>query len=92
MESGNIAELADPRLEGRYDEEQLYRVVLTASYCVRQTDIWRPPMSEVNKQITVSRNCHVLLSSSLSQQDSHSHFHLNEAFFCVIYTGVGAAN
>lgn len=50
MESGNIGELADPKLEGKYDEDQLYRVVLTASYCVRQTAMWRPPMSEVNEQ------------------------------------------
>jgi hypothetical protein len=48
MESGNIGELADPRMEGRYDAEQLYRVILTASYCVRQTAIWRPTMTEVN--------------------------------------------
>ncbi|TKY54615.1 receptor serine/threonine-protein kinase [Spatholobus suberectus] len=52
MESGNIAELADPRLEGKYDEEQLYRVVLTASFCVRQTATWRPPMSEVLELLT----------------------------------------
>ncbi|KAL2338598.1 hypothetical protein Fmac_013044 [Flemingia macrophylla] len=47
MEAGNIGELADPRMEGKYDEDQLYRVVLTASYCARQTATWRPPMSEV---------------------------------------------
>lgn len=52
MESGNIAELADPRMEGRYDVEQLYRVVLTASYCVRQTAIWRPAMTEVLELLT----------------------------------------
>ncbi|XP_027368772.1 probable receptor-like serine/threonine-protein kinase At5g57670 [Abrus precatorius] len=52
MESSNIAELADPKLEGKYDEEQLYRVVLTASYCVRQTATWRPPMSEVLELLT----------------------------------------
>ncbi|RDX58497.1 putative receptor-like serine/threonine-protein kinase, partial [Mucuna pruriens] len=52
MESGNIAELADPRLEGKYDGEQLYRVILTASYCVRQTATWRPPMSEVLELLT----------------------------------------
>ncbi|XP_054807464.1 probable receptor-like serine/threonine-protein kinase At5g57670 isoform X2 [Prosopis cineraria] len=47
MESGNIRELADPRMEGAYDEEELNRVVLTASYCVRQSPLWRPQMSEV---------------------------------------------
>ncbi|CAJ2649704.1 unnamed protein product [Trifolium pratense] len=52
MESGNIGELADPRMEGRYDAEQLYRVILTASYCVRQTAIWRPTMTEVLELLT----------------------------------------
>lgn len=49
MESGDIYELADPKLGGKYDVEQMYRLVLTASYCVRQTSIWRPSMSEVHK-------------------------------------------
>ncbi|KAK6127027.1 hypothetical protein DH2020_039225 [Rehmannia glutinosa] len=47
MESGNLNELADPKLEGRYDMDQLFRVTLTASYCVRQSSIWRPSMTEV---------------------------------------------
>ncbi|KAK7265306.1 hypothetical protein RJT34_32924 [Clitoria ternatea] len=59
MESGNIGELADPTLEGRYDEEQLYRVVLTASYCVRQTATWRPPMSEVLELLTSGQDSEV---------------------------------
>lgn len=48
MESGNLAQLADPKMKGKYDVEQLHRVVLTASYCVRQTSVWRPSMSEVH--------------------------------------------
>ncbi|KAI4335455.1 hypothetical protein L6164_014099 [Bauhinia variegata] len=56
MESGNIAELADPRLEGKYDEEQLYRLVVTASYCVNQSAIWRPPMSEVLELLTSGKD------------------------------------
>ncbi|CAL0325595.1 unnamed protein product [Lupinus luteus] len=57
MESGNIAELADPKLEGKYDEDELHRVVLTASYCVRQTATWRPPMSEVLELLTNGQDC-----------------------------------
>ncbi|KAE9609832.1 hypothetical protein Lal_00006349 [Lupinus albus] len=57
MESGNIAELADPKLEGKYDEDQLHRVVLTASYCVRETATWRPPMSEVLELLTNDQDC-----------------------------------
>ncbi|KAK7388467.1 hypothetical protein VNO78_23283 [Psophocarpus tetragonolobus] len=59
MESGNIAELADPRLEDKFDGEQLYRVVLTASYCVRQTATWRPPMSEVLELLTSGQETEV---------------------------------
>ncbi|XP_050371823.1 probable receptor-like serine/threonine-protein kinase At5g57670 [Argentina anserina] len=47
MESEDITKLADPKLEANYDAEQLHRVVLAASYCVRQTSVWRPSMSEV---------------------------------------------
>ncbi|MBA0601291.1 hypothetical protein Gorai_004472, partial [Gossypium raimondii] len=39
MESGNITELADPKLEGKYDEDQMHRSVLTACYCVRQSAV-----------------------------------------------------
>ncbi|XVE71765.1 hypothetical protein DITRI_Ditri10aG0178100 [Diplodiscus trichospermus] len=49
MESGNITELADPKLKGKYDEDQMHRSVLTACYCVRQSAAWRPSMSEVLK-------------------------------------------
>ncbi|XP_042493982.1 probable receptor-like serine/threonine-protein kinase At5g57670 isoform X2 [Macadamia integrifolia] len=47
MESGDIAELADPKLEGKYDINQMDRLVLTASYCVSRSSIWRPSMTEV---------------------------------------------
>ncbi|KAK3026282.1 hypothetical protein RJ639_041231 [Escallonia herrerae] len=47
MESGNIDDLVDPRLGGRYDMDQMHRLLLTVSYCVRQSTIWRPSMTEV---------------------------------------------
>ena len=47
MESGKISELVDPRLGGKYDADQIYKVVLTASCCVRQSSAWRPSMTEV---------------------------------------------
>ncbi|XP_031095681.1 probable receptor-like serine/threonine-protein kinase At5g57670 [Ipomoea triloba] len=47
MEGGKLDELADPRLEGDYEMDQLHRMVLTASYCVRQSSMWRPTMTEV---------------------------------------------
>lgn len=47
MESGKLNEMADPKLENKYDMDQLHRLVLTASYCVRQTSVLRPSMTEV---------------------------------------------
>lgn len=41
-------ELADPSLERKYDMNQMDRLILTASYCVRQSSIWRPSMAEVH--------------------------------------------
>ncbi|KAH6819267.1 Protein kinase superfamily protein [Perilla frutescens var. frutescens] len=63
MESGNLNELADPKMKGRFDMEQLYRVALTASYCVRQSSIWRPSMTEVLQLLTNGQESDVGRSS-----------------------------
>ncbi|XP_024960635.1 probable receptor-like serine/threonine-protein kinase At5g57670 [Cynara cardunculus var. scolymus] len=47
MDSRDICRLIDPDLEGEYDSDQLYRLVLTSSYCVQQSSDWRPSMTEV---------------------------------------------
>ncbi|KAK6944260.1 UspA [Dillenia turbinata] len=47
VDSGDFDELADPRLGGEYHPGQFQRLVLTASYCIRQSSIWRPSMTEV---------------------------------------------
>lgn len=47
MECGKISELVDSRLSGKYDEDQVRKVVLIASCCVRQSSTWRPSMTEV---------------------------------------------
>ncbi|CAA0820014.1 Probable receptor-like serine/threonine-protein kinase [Striga hermonthica] len=47
MESGNLRELVDPKLKGKYEMDQLFKVALTASYCVRQSSLYRPSMTEV---------------------------------------------
>lgn len=47
MEAGKLIELADPKLEDEFDMDELHKMVLTASYCVRQSSIWRPSMTEV---------------------------------------------
>ncbi|KAJ6673491.1 hypothetical protein OIU85_012489 [Salix viminalis] len=62
MESGNIMELADPGLEGKFDSDQMNRVVLTASYCARQSSTWRPSMSEVLELLTSGHDSEVARS------------------------------
>ncbi|KAF3452838.1 hypothetical protein FNV43_RR03271 [Rhamnella rubrinervis] len=62
MESGDIEKLADPEMEGEYDAEQLHRVVLTASYCIRQSSIWRPTMTEVLELLTNGHDSEVARS------------------------------
>lgn len=90
MESGNIVELADTRMEGKYDAEQLYRVVLTASYCVRQTAICRPAMTEVNYFLFFffTFNCKLTLYFQIQDRTS-----LNQVFSSFLfYIGARVAN
>ncbi|KAE8056791.1 hypothetical protein FH972_013530 [Carpinus fangiana] len=59
MESGKLEQLADPKLQGKYDSEQLHTLVLTASYCVRQSSVWRPSMTEVLELLTGGQDTEV---------------------------------
>ncbi|BFI23581.1 protein MpRLK-Pelle_RLCK-Vib [Marchantia polymorpha subsp. ruderalis] len=47
LDAENVQELVDPRLAGAFDSEELHRVVLAATLCVRQSSVWRPCMSQV---------------------------------------------
>lgn len=47
LETGNTRELVDPKLRDKYDDQQLNRLVLTASHCVQQSPILRPTMTQV---------------------------------------------
>ncbi|KAG9455997.1 hypothetical protein H6P81_000505 [Aristolochia fimbriata] len=69
MESRNIEELADPRLEGKYDKNQLKRLVTIASYCVRQSSMWRPSMVEVLQNITEGCDSKIMGSCRLAGYD-----------------------
>ncbi|XP_058113821.1 probable receptor-like serine/threonine-protein kinase At5g57670 [Magnolia sinica] len=70
IESGNIADLADPKLGGKYDMDQMHRLVLTASYCVRQSSIWRPSMSEVLQLVTDGHDSKITLSWRTSEYNA----------------------
>ncbi|XP_045794142.1 receptor-like cytosolic serine/threonine-protein kinase RBK2 [Trifolium pratense] len=48
LDANNIKDLVDPSLGGDYDQEQMDRIVLTASLCVENSPILRPRMSQVS--------------------------------------------
>ncbi|KAG0582755.1 hypothetical protein KC19_3G083200 [Ceratodon purpureus] len=47
LNKGNVKQLADRRLDGAFDADQMQRMVLTAGLCVRPSPPWRPTMSQV---------------------------------------------
>lgn len=47
LNEGNMKMLIDDRLGSEYDAQQLERLALTASLCIRPSATWRPSMSEV---------------------------------------------
>lgn len=47
LESGDLSELVDPRLEKHYVEGQMLRMVEAAAACVRHSATKRPRMAQV---------------------------------------------
>jgi serine/threonine protein kinase len=47
LEEGKVEEIVDPRLEGRYDEEEVIGAVQVASMCLQHSPEKRPTMLEV---------------------------------------------
>ncbi|XP_078428342.1 proline-rich receptor-like protein kinase PERK15 [Wolffia australiana] len=47
LETGNFEELSDPRLEGNYAKEEMFRMVEVAAACVRHSAPKRPRMVQV---------------------------------------------
>ncbi|XP_057536833.1 probable receptor-like serine/threonine-protein kinase At5g57670 isoform X1 [Amaranthus tricolor] len=77
MECGKISELVDARLEGEYDKEQLHKIVLTASCCVRHSSSWRPSMTEVLELLSNGQESEIarewgILKGSSEEIDDYS--------------------
>lgn len=49
LSSGKVAHLLDPSLGGNYDQDQMERMVLAASLCIRRAPRVRPQMSLITK-------------------------------------------
>ncbi|KAF6149061.1 hypothetical protein GIB67_018639 [Kingdonia uniflora] len=67
MECGDISELADPKMGGKYDVDEMRRLVLTVSYCVRQSSLWRPTMTEVLQLLTDGHESEIGLSCKMPE-------------------------
>ena len=37
----------DPRLDGKYDQQEMQRVIMAANLCIQSSPICRPQMSQV---------------------------------------------
>ncbi|VAI85682.1 proline-rich receptor-like protein kinase PERK12 [Triticum aestivum] len=53
IETGNHDELADPRLEGRYNKAEMVRMVEAAAACIRHSAPKRPRMVQVMRALDV---------------------------------------
>ncbi|RID41200.1 hypothetical protein BRARA_J01177 [Brassica rapa] len=62
LETGNTRELVDPKLQEKYDDQQMNRLVLTASHCVQQSPILRPTMTQVLELLTNGNEAEVAKS------------------------------
>ncbi|XP_052175112.1 proline-rich receptor-like protein kinase PERK1 isoform X2 [Diospyros lotus] len=51
LEDGNFSELADPRLQDKYDPAEMMRVVACAAVCVRHLAQRRPRMSQIARAL-----------------------------------------
>ncbi|KAK8945973.1 Proline-rich receptor-like protein kinase PERK13 [Platanthera guangdongensis] len=47
IERGDIMEILDPNLNGNYEEDQIHRMALAASSCMRRAARRRPPIGQV---------------------------------------------
>ncbi|KAL2491824.1 Receptor-like cytosolic serine/threonine-protein kinase RBK2 [Abeliophyllum distichum] len=53
LDKNEVKELVDPSLGGNYDQQEMNRVLLTATMCVEQNPILRPHMSQVVRLLKV---------------------------------------
>jgi serine/threonine protein kinase len=51
LEGGSLEELVDSKLEGEYDESEMFRMIETAAACVRYSALKRPRMAQVSYYI-----------------------------------------
>ncbi|XP_022944144.1 probable serine/threonine-protein kinase PBL26 isoform X1 [Cucurbita moschata] len=90
IENGNVKNIVDPNLEGKFNDEQLQRMVLAATLCITRASRLRPRISQILKILrgeskTETENIHMEDSQSVENGDdevypnSSSELHLSLA-------------
>ncbi|KAK1262789.1 putative proline-rich receptor-like protein kinase PERK11 [Acorus gramineus] len=74
LEKGDIADILDPNLNGKFDEAQMQRMVLAASLCITRAARLRPHMSQVLNLLKGKEDFNALAESqtfSLKELENH---------------------
>ncbi|WCJ39889.1 Protein kinase STUNTED [Euphorbia peplus] len=61
IESGNINDILDPKIEKKVDEEQMKRMVVAAKLCITRSARDRPRMSDVLRLLRGDKHPHVCM-------------------------------
>ncbi|XP_020581756.1 proline-rich receptor-like protein kinase PERK3 [Phalaenopsis equestris] len=73
LERGDVVELLDPILDGKYEEDQMKRMVCAASLCIRRAARRRPQMNQVLEILRGEQEIEPWMSSNvnnnLNEQD-----------------------
>ncbi|XP_015893356.3 protein kinase STUNTED isoform X1 [Ziziphus jujuba] len=73
IERGDLKDILDPDLDGKYDEVQMQRMALAATLCITQAARLRPNMSEVLKLLKGDEDVKKWMNSQNNhQQDSEN--------------------
>ncbi|KAF3434709.1 hypothetical protein FNV43_RR21794 [Rhamnella rubrinervis] len=69
IERGDLKDIVDPKLEGKFDEVQMQRMALAATLCIRQAARLRPNMTEILKLLKGDEDIKKWMSSQNYQQE-----------------------
>ncbi|PKA59620.1 Proline-rich receptor-like protein kinase PERK9 [Apostasia shenzhenica] len=70
FDRGDIMELLDPKMEGKYNEDQMRRMVLASSLCIRREARRRPKMNQILGLLRGEERIPPLLCSSHASSNS----------------------
>ncbi|PKU78166.1 Proline-rich receptor-like protein kinase PERK13 [Dendrobium catenatum] len=74
LERGDFMELLDPNLDGKYEENQMKRMIFAASLCIRRSARCRPQMNQILEILEGEQEIEPWMGSNVSnltEQDCH---------------------